>query len=246
MKVLVIPDIHLKLFMFIPAEKIMESGKADMAIFLGDLPDDFGCAGNTMLYKETFDRCIKFKEKFPNTKYCYGNHEMAYWLARPCTGTDMYNLGFVANLIRSLKRVYGEDAQVVHRIDNCLFSHAGITNNWICKYFSRELENGISDNDLLERINYLDDKDCRLWEDSSPIWARPQHQDGVSKHDRLYLWKPEQYLQVVGHTPLIHPEQEQNLLSCDAFSTYTDGSMYGMQEFVIVDTNKQTWEIVNE
>lgn len=244
MKVLVIPDVHLKLFMFIRAKQIMEKYEPDMAIFLGDLPDDWGCAGNQILYRETFEECVKFKKKYPNTKYCFGNHELAYWLSAPCTGTDIANLGFVANLIHYLKNVYQEDAQVIHRIDNCLFSHAGLTDSWVKRYLARELEHDISDDDLLKRVNYLDDKDYRLWKDDSPVWARPQHQDRISKLDRLYMWKSDTYFQVVGHTPLEHPEQEQNLLSCDTFSTYGDGSTLGRQEFVIIDTETHKWEAV--
>ena len=245
MKVLVIPDIHLKLFMFERAESIMKSGQADMAIFLGDLPDDWDHTGERELYKATFEACIEFKQKFPNTKYCLGNHELAYWFTKPCSGTDIMNLGLVANLIGMLLNEYKSDAGVIHRIDNTLFSHAGLTSNWVRKYLSREMELNISDNALLERINFLEDKDYRLWDDTSPVWARPQHQESLSKLDRLWMWKPEQYFQVVGHTPLKHPEQEQNLLSCDVFSTYTDGSKYGSEEFVIVDTEKQTWEVAN-
>lgn len=243
MKVLVIPDVHLKTPMLIIADQIMKTGVAEMAVFLGDIPDDWGCQGCVELYKATYDGVIDFKRKYPNTKFCYGNHDIAYWLSLPCSGTDLYNLGVIANKLGSLQNAYGKDAAVIHRIDNVLFSHAGLTANWIRKHLSRETELGISDDDLIERINYLDDKDQRLWKDDSPIWARPQHQDGVSKLDRLYMWKPETYFQVVGHTPLIHPEQEGNLLSCDVFSTYPDGRRYGMQEWVIVDTEKQTWEI---
>lgn len=245
MRVLVIPDVHLKTPMFIIAEQIMNKNAADMAIFLGDLPDDWGCEGCTELYKATFDAAIGFKKRFPNTKYCFGNHEMAYWFSKPCSGTDIRNLGVIKNLIKSLQYEFQSDAAIIHKIDNVLFSHAGLTENWIRKFLSRETSLGVSDDDLIDRINFLDDEDYRLWQNDSPIWVRPQHQDLLPKLDRLYMWKPDVYLQVVGHTPLVHPEQEQNLLSCDVFSTYPDGRRYGMQEWVIVDTEKQTWEIYN-
>lgn len=246
MKVLVIPDIHLKPKMLIEANQIMKTGNADMAIFLGDIADDWGCAHCVDLYKTVYDGVISFKEKYPNTKFCYGNHDLAYWLSLPCSGTDICHLGVIANMVGQLQFAYGKDAAVIHRIDNVLFSHAGLTANYLRQFFSREIEMGISDDDLIERINYLDDKDKRLWNDNSPIWARPQHQEKMSKLSRLHLWKPKTYLQVVGHTPLKSPEQEQNLLSCDTFSTYSDGSQYGLREWVIVDTKNQTWEFVNE
>ncbi len=50
------------------------------------------------------------------------------------------------------------------------------------------------------------------------------------------------YLQVVGHTPVISAIQEGNLLSLDNFSTYRDGIPYGDQRFVFVDTTEKTWQ----
>lgn len=245
MRVLVIPDVHLKTDMLEMAEEIMKTSSVDMAIFLGDIPDNWGCQGKIDMYKATYDGVMDFKRKYPNTKFCYGNHDIAYWLSLPCSGTDIYNIGVVANMIGELQQVYGQDATIIHQIDDVLFSHAGLTSNYIHRFFSREVELNISDKDLIERINYLDDKDRRLWDETSPIWARPQHQESIPKFSRLYMWKPETYMQVVGHTPLIHPEQEQNLLSCDVFSTRPNGELYGLQEWVIVDTKMQTWEIYN-
>lgn len=41
MNVLVIPDIHLKTWLFDKAEAILKEGKADMAVYLMDMPDDW-------------------------------------------------------------------------------------------------------------------------------------------------------------------------------------------------------------
>ena len=42
MKVLVIPDVHLKPYLFTQASSILESGAADQAVCLMDIPDDWG------------------------------------------------------------------------------------------------------------------------------------------------------------------------------------------------------------
>ena len=42
MIVLVIPDIHLKPWIFDRAEEILREGKADKAVCLMDIPDDWG------------------------------------------------------------------------------------------------------------------------------------------------------------------------------------------------------------
>ena len=40
MKVLVIPDVHLKTWIFDKVENVLKSGKADRAVCLMDMPDD--------------------------------------------------------------------------------------------------------------------------------------------------------------------------------------------------------------
>ena len=55
MRVLVIPDCHLKPWMFEDATAIMNSGKADNAVCLMDIPDDFG-KDNPDLYKKHMTR----------------------------------------------------------------------------------------------------------------------------------------------------------------------------------------------
>lgn len=42
MKVLVLPDIHLKPFIFARAKEILKDGGADTAVCLMDIPDDWG------------------------------------------------------------------------------------------------------------------------------------------------------------------------------------------------------------
>ena len=41
MKVLVIPDVHLKNWIFDKAENVLKSGKAERAVCLMDMPDDW-------------------------------------------------------------------------------------------------------------------------------------------------------------------------------------------------------------
>ena len=41
MKILVIPDVHLKPWLFNMAENILNEGKADKALCLMDIPDDW-------------------------------------------------------------------------------------------------------------------------------------------------------------------------------------------------------------
>lgn len=54
MKALVIPDVHLKPWMFEDASAIMRLDEAEKAVCLMDIPDDWGQEYNLDLYEETF------------------------------------------------------------------------------------------------------------------------------------------------------------------------------------------------
>ena len=78
MKVLVIPDVHLKPFMFQQAATLMKQGIAERAVCLMDIPDDWNKEYDCQLYEETYDEAICFAEQFPETLWCYGNHDLSY------------------------------------------------------------------------------------------------------------------------------------------------------------------------
>ena len=125
-----------------------------------------------------------------------------------------------------------ENIGFIHRFDNVIFSHAGLVVFFVFKYF---LE-GTSDIDtLIWRINQCDKEE--MWDDISPIWARPQY-------DSLRLY-PKDMMQVVGHTPVKVPELEENLLSVDTFSTFSNNNPIGYQRFIWVDTVRKEWDYVN-
>ena len=75
MKVLVIPDVHLKPWMFDRAAELLKDGAADRAVCLMDIPDDWRQEFNLDLYVQTFDAAIQFAKDFPETLWCYGNHD---------------------------------------------------------------------------------------------------------------------------------------------------------------------------
>lgn len=54
-----------------------------------------------------------------------------------------------------------------------------------------------------------------MWREDSPIWAHPLYRD------RLY--RPIEYPQVTGHTPVTEIMRRENLISCDVFSTDRQG-----------------------
>lgn len=238
MKVLVIPDVHLKPWMFTDADKIISDLHPDRALCLGDLVDDWGCQDNAGIYRETLDAAYDFGQRNSGILWCFGNHDLAYlwnvWVSG--TASDE-NVRTAAR--EGLKRLYNsipaENLAYVHRIDNVLFSHAGISRIFVREHFLP------SDYDKADKIvagiNDLHMED--MWNDDSPIWLRPQEQYA---HFSINMYKPRTFLQVVGHSPMKKITREKNILSCDVFSTYRDRTPYGSNQFCLLDTESWEWK----
>ena len=64
MKVLVIPDVHLKPDMFRRAGEILNSHQAEMSVCLMDLADDWNSQTSLALYEETYDAAIAFANEY--------------------------------------------------------------------------------------------------------------------------------------------------------------------------------------
>ena len=65
-KVFVIPDVHLKPWMFDKAEELLSRSEYDKIVCLGDLVDDWDQEKNLGLYSETFDALERFINRHPN------------------------------------------------------------------------------------------------------------------------------------------------------------------------------------
>ena len=231
MKIIVIPDIHLKAWMFITAADKMRIEAADKAVCLMDIPDDWYQQANLSLYEETFDAALRFQKAFPNTLWCYGNHDLSYIWNQTESGYSPLASQTVNEGLRKLREALPDDNQLayIHRIDKVLFSHGGLTDNFVRYYVPAE-DYGNADA-VIQIVNGLG---CReMWNDTSPLWLRPQYCP-----EKMY--KQEEFLQVVGHTPVERITEEWNIISCDVFSGYRDGSPIGSEEFLLLDT--ETWE----
>ena len=203
MKVLVIPDVHLKPWMFQRASELMKEIKPDRTICLMDIADDW-------------------RQQFNLDLYMWNQRETGYSKIAPWT---------VCEKLRVLRESLPDERQLayLHRIDNVLFSHGGLADDFVRRYVPAGKYNDIDA--VVETINGFA---CgEMWQDASPIWYRPQYYEG-----RLY--KPRKLLQVVGHTPVEGITRKGNLISCDVFSTDSVGKPIGTQEFMVIDT--VAWE----
>lgn len=228
MKVLVIPDVHLKAYMFARAKELLKKGVADMAVCLMDLPDDWGMQYQIEAYANVYKQAIAFAEEFPETRWCYGNHDLSYLWEEMESGYSPMARATVCWQLAQLSNILPENnpIQYVQRIDNILFCHGGI-----CRYFVEQYvpEEKYEDVDfVVNTINSLDH--WEMWNDASPIWYRPQD----LKTPRMY--HPGNLFQVVGHTPVRSIEKSGRVISCDVFSTYSNGEPIGSREFLVIDS----------
>lgn len=241
MKVLVIPDIHLKPWIFDKAQQLMQQGAADKAVCLMDIADDFGKQNDSDLYSQTYDRAIRFAKEYPDTLWCYGNHDLSYLWGKPETGYNPAMRELVCAKLDQLRTALPDKNQlaIVHKIDNCLFLHGGLCTNFVKLFVCESYQKSISK--TIAYINSLaDDDSTNFWHRSSPIWLRPQTCDDFFVKQSIFRYN--KYLQVVGHTPVKDVVLQNSVLSCDTFSTYRDGTPYGSQRFCVVNTGTKTFQ----
>ena len=233
MKVLVIPDIHLKPWIFDRAADILTEGKAEGAVCLMDIPDDWGMELSVDQYRDTFDRAISFAEAYPETLWCYGNHDVSYPWGKLETGYSPYAEATVISKLDELKDSFHNKSQIafIHRIDNVLFMHGGLTAEYVSSLNPELLNMDIDD--VLEAVNSASDK--YLWDDESPLWLRPQYKD-------VDAFRRENYTQVVGHTPVKNIYEKNGFISTDVFSTHSDGRQIGESAMIIIDTETRNYE----
>lgn len=233
MRILVIPDIHLKAWIFDRAETIIKNGKPDRVVCLMDMPDDWDREFHTEMYRKTFDRAILFAKTFPDTLWCYGNHDVSYPWGKLESGYSPYAEKTVLSKLEELENSLKAPSQIaiMHRIDNVLFSHGGLTVDYI-KWLNEELLDADID-DVLKAVNNAPQD--YLWNDDSPLWLRPQYK-------KVNAFRSDLYKQVVGHTPVEEIFEKDGIISTDVFSTYRDGRQIGESAMIVIDSETGEYE----
>ncbi len=227
MKILTIPDIHLKPWIFDHADAILENKEADKAVCLMDIADDWKQQLNLDLYELTYDRAIRFAKEHPETLWCYGNHDLSYEWDELETGYSYAASHLVRKKMQELRKALVDYRQLayIHRIDNVLFSHGGLAYEFVRNRIPGRFHDDIDY--VIDTINSFGRME--MWQDLSPIWYRPQYYKGK-------MFQSQKYLQVVGHTPVEEIKKDRNVISCDVFSTSSNGKPIGKPQFLILDT----------
>ena len=229
MKVIVIPDVHLKPWMYERATEYLRNGTAERAVCLMDIPDDWNQEMNISLYEETFDAAILFAKEFPDTLWCYGNHDICYLIDGRESGYSAFAADTVSRKLWQLQQAAKEPIRYIQKIDDVIFCHGGLTDYFVDINVDLRKRNDIDY--VIDLINNLPMRN--MWNNDSPVWHRPQY-------EKLPMYMSDKLLQVVGHTPVSSVQREANLISTDVFSSYRDGHPIGTEEFLLLDT--VTWE----
>ncbi len=227
-KILIIPDVHLKHWMFDIADSIMEENNIEIAVFLGDLVDEWHQDTNYLLYKETIDRAIKFKHDHPESLFCWGNHDLAYLVTDwSCSGHNNLYHHEIKHLISRYE--YEVQPKYIHIIDKYIFSHAGITNSLVDK--------NDDINTIQSKINKI--SYSKIGDYNSPIWLRP-------KLSNIYFNK---YTQFVAHTPIKQPLyfKDNNTWILDTYSVNPiTNKPYGNEYMLVLDSNTENIQMYNK
>ena len=131
MKILVIPDIHGN---YTTALQNIKDHKdeVDKVVVLGDYVDDWNENLNGSNMIEGFNQLMEFKNNEPNKfEVLFGNHDLSY-IAQSRAGecvsghhskyADKYRKMFEDNI---------DNMNIVYKVGNILFSHAGVSMSWL-------------------------------------------------------------------------------------------------------------------
>ena len=92
----------------------MRAGKAKRAVCLMDIPDDWDREYDIACYEETYDEAIRFAVEFPDTAWCYGNHDLSYFWHCPESGYSSVASETVQRKLLELRRKVPEDNPICY------------------------------------------------------------------------------------------------------------------------------------
>jgi predicted phosphodiesterase len=214
MKTLILPDIHGRGVW----QYIVQKENADRVIFLGDYFDSFHIPGLDQIHN--FKQIIEFKETSftdegtdnqhkTDVILLIGNHDYHYFPEIGYTGTSGYQGGIAPNITRIVDE-NRQHLQMAYKMDNLLFTHAGVSSLFMDQVFG---ENGWNIDNVDEELNELFEYRPRTFEFNeydrsgygdhiaqTPIWIRPIALLKANRESEL----KKKYIQIVGHTNTKH------------------------------------------
>ena len=220
-KTLLVPDIHLKTYMFERIEQTVIKHNVDKIVFLGDYFDEWDCNTNAQLYFETCALLKEFKQKY-KCVFLLGNHDVPY-----ITGAYHHYSTPLHDVRREINKTLNElEPVMAYKEGNILISHAG----YIKEPNNMNFNNVIRTQYGMHQLRHFDQSDL------SPLWIRP---------DTLQFKEECQTpIQIVGHTPVLEPEWYETdnghqFLVIDTWSKTPTGEVYGNEKLVLITDQTQ-------
>lgn len=197
MKTVVIGDIHGRSVW----KLIVHMENPDMVIFIGDYFDSFDIKGVEQI--QNFKEIIEYKKTSgKEVIMLIGNHDYHYFPEIGNTGTSGYQKGIAPNIIQIIDE-NRKHLQIAYQMDQFLFSHAGVSSEFMDHTFG---VGGWKVETIVDDLNEMFKYRPRVFEFNgldpygddeyqTPIWIRPRSLMKVNKNTLRT-----RVIQVVGHT----------------------------------------------
>ncbi len=214
MKILAVGDIHTKQWMIYEIAEILDL--YDHIVFVGDYADNFNTAPTQSM--ATWRLLRQLMQSNPDKVHAViGNHDYAYIhpeIAGRSSGWHPVTFTLINTPENKKIKNWLLDLPVIFELDGVSFSHAGITNEW----------------DGKEDV-------YSLWNDVSPIWARPPQFGGRVTYKKIP--------QVFGHNPSEKvTEYEPGIWCIDTFSEDQQNNHIGDQTMLEIIDGKE-FNVIN-
>lgn len=230
MKILAVGDVHTKTWMFYEIAELVDF--YDHIVFVGDFVDNFNTAPTQSMAAWRLMR--QFMQAEPKKVHALiGNHDYAY-IHNEIAGRSSGFNHMTFTLINTPQNKKIKDwllgLPLTLELDGVLYSHAGVTNEWTGK-------DGVLD----------------VWNDASPIWARPKQLGGQVTYKDVP--------QVFGHNPskkIWNPEpkawcidtfsqdQNNNYIGDKTLLEVVDGKEFNVIELKEINENNSNTSSVED
>lgn len=197
MKILAVGDIHTKTWIIDKVEELVD--QYDAIVFCGDYADNWNTSPTQSM--ATWRLLKMLMGNNPLKVFAViGNHDYAYIhdeIAGRSSGFNTVTYQLINSPENKKLKQWLQSLPAVFELDGVTFSHAGVTEQWDGKF------------DVWS-----------LWNDQSPIWARPREYGGYVTYKSGN--------QVIGHNPsetIWNPQD--NVWCIDTFSEHQDNSPIG-------------------
>lgn len=224
MKILVLGDIHGRTVW----KQIIENENPDKIIFLGDYVSTHEDI-DAIQQIDNLEEILKFKKSNSDKVILLrGNHDtqhLGYEWAE-CSG---YNYNVAQYMQQEVKEEFLENTQWIYREGNIIFSHAGISKVWM---MNNDLQHVDQINELppSKVFGFTPDSFfdyCGTSKTQPPTWIRLKE---------LVRYGVDNYIQVVGHTPIAKICNVKEELKLDGVDVWACDCL--PKEYLIIEDNE--------